>query len=195
MSNISVFCIATSHSQAEIIAALLKSANIPNADISVLLPDKDSVRDFEHEMHTKGPEAAAAGGVLGGALGWIAGIGALAIPGVGPFIAAGPLMVALSAAAVGAAVGGITGGLIGFGIPESQAKFYEGQLKAGNVLIAVHTDDVLQIAHARDIFDKAGAMDICTPGETSLLKGSQPSEGSPQAVWPALIPFPDGKSV
>lgn len=195
MSNTSVFCIATSRSQAEIITDRLKVASFSGADISVLLPDKGTTRDFAHEMHTKAPEGATAGGVIGGALGWIAGIGALAIPGFGPFIAAGPVMVALSGAAVGAAVGGITGGLIGFGIPEIQAKCYEGRLKEGNVLIAVHTESALEIAQAKDIFEQSGALDICATGESSVPTGSQPSEHSPQVARSALIPFPAGKFV
>src|SRR5580700_9269878 len=127
MSKKSVFCIATSRGQADLIVGQLKDANFSNNDISVLFPDKNTTRDFAHEKNTKAPEGiatgAGTGGVLGGALGWIAGIGALAIPGVGPFIAAGPIMAALG----GAAVGGIAGGLIGLGIPELEAKRYEGK--------------------------------------------------------------------
>lgn len=195
MSNTSVFCIATSRSQAENITDRLKAASFSGTDISVLLPDKGTTRDFAHEMHTKAPEGAAAGGVIGGALGWIAGIAALAIPGVGPFIAAGPVMVALSGAAVGAAVGGITGGLIGFGIPEIQAKCYEGRLKEGNILMAVHTENALDIARAKDIFEQTGALDICATGESSVPTESQPGERSSPPTVPDLIPFPAGKSV
>jgi hypothetical protein len=171
MSKKSVFCIATSRSQADQIVDQLKTANFSNNDISVLFPDKSTTRDFAHEKNTKAPEGAVAGastgGVLGGALGWIAGIGALAIPGVGPFIAAGPILAALSGAAVGAAVGGIAGGLIGLGIPEIEAKRYEGKVRAGNLLISVHTEDSQEITRAKDIFSKAGAQDICTTGEAS----------------------------
>src|SRR6202035_3646712 len=117
MSKKSVFCITTTRNQADQIVGQLKSANFSNNDISVLFPDRDTTRDFAHEKHTKAPEGivtgASTGGALAGALGWLAGIGALTIPGVGPFIAAGPIMAALSAAAVGAAIGGIAGGLIG----------------------------------------------------------------------------------
>jgi len=177
MSKKSVFCIATSRDQADRIVGQLKDANFSNDDISVLFPDKDTTRDFAHEKNTKAPEGAAAGagtgGVIGGALGWIAGIGALAIPGVGPFIAAGPIMAALSGAAIGAAAGGIAGGLIGLGIPELEAKRYEGKVKAGNLLISVHTDNSEEIARAKDIFSKAGAEDICTTGEASTPKESQ----------------------
>ena len=177
MSKKSVFCIATSREQADRIVGQLKTANFSNNDISVLFPDKGTTRDFAHEKNTKAPEGAVAGagtgGVIGGALGWVAGIGALAIPGVGPFIAAGPIIAALSGAAVGAAVGGIAGGLIGLGIPEIEAKRYEGKVKAGNLLISVHTEDSKEIARAKDIFTKAGAQDICTTGEASTPKDSR----------------------
>ena len=180
MSKKSVFCIATSRSQAEQIVDKLKNASFSNNDISVLFPDKDTTRDFAHEKHTKAPEGVATGagtgGVLGGALGWIAGIGALAIPGVGPFIAAGPILAALSGAAVGAAVGGIAGGLIGLGIPEIEAKRYEGKIKEGNLLISVHTENSEEITLAKDIFTKAGAQDICTTGEASAPKGTKVAE-------------------
>jgi hypothetical protein len=143
----------------------------------VLFPDKGTTRDFAHEKNTKAPEGAVTGagtgGVIGGALGWIAGIGALAIPGVGPFIAAGPIMAALSGAAVGAAVGGIAGGLIGLGIPELEAKRYEGKVKAGNLLISVHTEDANEITRAKNIFTQAGAQDICATGEASTPKDNQ----------------------
>jgi hypothetical protein len=171
MSQKSVFCISTSREQADRIVEQLKAARFSNNDISVLFPDKDSTRDFAHEKNTKAPEGAAtgagAGGILGGTIGWIAGIGALAIPGVGPFIAAGPIMAALSGAAIGAAAGGITGGLIGLGIPELEAKRYEGKVKAGNILISVHTESSDEITKAKDIFSDAGAEDICTTDEAS----------------------------
>ena len=180
MSKKSVFCIATSRDQAERIVDQLKNANFSNNDISVLFPDKDTSRDFAHEKSTKAPEGAATGagtgGVIGGALGWIAGIGALAIPGVGPFVAAGPIMAALSGAAIGAAAGGIAGGLIGLGIPEFEAKRYEGKVKAGNLLISVHTESSDEITRAKEIFSRAGAEDICTTGEASAPKGSQTAQ-------------------
>src|SRR6187399_34338 len=174
MSKKSVFCIATSRNQADQIVDQLKTANFSNNDISVLFPDKGTTRDFAHEKNTKAPEGAVAGagtgGVIGGALGWIVGIGALAIPGVGPFIAAGPIMAALSGAAVGAAVGGIAGGLIGLGIPELEAKRYAEKLEKGNYLIAVHTDESEDVDRARHIFKTAGAEDISTVSEASAAK-------------------------
>jgi len=172
MSKNSVFCIATSQLQAETIVDRLQAISFPNNAISVLFPDKTTTRDFAHEKSTKAPEGAVAGagtgGVVGGALGWIAGIGLLAIPGVGPFIAAGPIVAALSGAAVGAAVGGIAGGLIGMGIPEIEAKRYEGKIKEGNILISVHTENSDQVKRVKDIFNECGARDVCTTGETAV---------------------------
>src|SRR5450631_1303765 len=174
MSKTSVFCIATSRTQAEQIVERLRFATFSNNDIPVLFPDKETTHDFAHEKNTKAPEGAitgaGTGGVVGGALGWIAGIGALAIPGVGPFIAAGPILAALSGAAVGAAVGGIAGGLLGLGIPEIEAKRYEGKVKAGNLLISVHTENSEEITRAKDIFTNVGAQDICTTGEAATPK-------------------------
>jgi hypothetical protein len=174
MSKKSVFCITTTRDQADRIVDQLKNASFSNNDISVLFPDKSTSRDFAHEKNTKAPEGAATGagtgGVIGGALGWIVGIGALAIPGVGPFIAAGPIMAALSGAAIGAAAGGIAGGLIGLGIPELEAKRYEGKVKAGNLLISVHTESSEEINRAKDIFKQAGAQDICVTGDASAPK-------------------------
>jgi len=172
MSNKSVFCIATSQPQVERIANQLKAAGFSGNDISVLFPDQSGTRDFVHEQHTKAPEAAATGagtgGVIGGSLGWLVGIGALAIPGVGPFIAAGPIMAALAGAAVGAAAGGLTGALVGMGIPEYEAKQYEGKVKAGNMLISVHTEDGAEISKAKEIFKREGATDISYTGESTV---------------------------
>ena len=191
MSKKSVFCIATSRGQADRIVDNLKTANFSNNDISALFPDKGTTRDFAHEKSTKAPEGAVAGagtgGVVGGALGWIAGIGALAIPGVGPFIAAGPILAALSGAAIGATVGGIAGGLIGLGIPEIEAKRYEGKIKEGNILISVHTEDSGDIARAKDIFNQAGAQDICVTGESSTPKESKANEQGMRPVDPSNV--------
>ncbi len=179
MSKKSVFCIATSRYQAERIVDRLKSAGFSNNDVSVLFPDKETTRDFAHEKNTKAPEGAVAGastgGVLGGALGWLAGIGALAIPGVGPFIAAGPVIAALSGVAVGAAVGGIAGALIGLGIPELEAKRYEGKVKAGNILLSVHTENSNELKSAKEIFEQEGAEDVCTSGESSAPEPARAS--------------------
>jgi hypothetical protein len=159
-----VFCIAKNQTQAERIVNDLQAAGFSNNDISVLFPDKQGTRDFAHEQHTKAPEGAATGAgtgvAVGGVLGWLAGIGSLAIPGLGPFIAAGPIMAALGGAGVGAAVGGLTGALIGMGIPEYEAKQYEGKIKEGNILISVHTEDSEERKRAKEIFEHAGADDI-----------------------------------
>jgi len=167
-----VFCIAKTETQARNIVDQLKVAGFSNNDISVLFPDKSGTKDFAHEQNTKAPEGAAAGagtgGVLGGVFGWLAGIGALAIPGLGPFIAAGPIMAALSGAAAGAALGGISGALIGMGIPEYEAKRYEGKVKEGNILISVHTEDSTERSRVKDIFTQAGAEDISYTGEARV---------------------------
>ena len=166
-----VFGIAKTEGQAQRIVVDLKDGGFSNNDISVLFPDKTGTRDFAHEHNTKAPEGATTGattgGLLGGALGWLAGIGTLAIPGVGPFIAAGPIMAALSGAAVGATVGGITGALVGMGIPEYEAKRYEGRIREGNYLISVHTEDSDESKRAKEIFERAGAEDISSAGEAS----------------------------
>src|ERR1700688_3152058 len=149
MSKKSVFCIATSRSMAERIVNDLKAAQFSNNDISVLFPDKETTRDFTHEKNTKAPEGAIAGagtgGVIGGVFGWVTGIGSLMIPGIGVFIAAGPIVAALTGVAVGAAVGGIAGALIGLGIPEIEAKRYESKVKEGNILLSVHTENADEI--------------------------------------------------
>ena len=167
----SVFCLAASHPVADQIVTRLKSSGFSDNDISVLFPDKAGTRDFAHETHTKAPEGATAGagagGVVGGTLGLLAGIGLLAIPGIGPFIAAGPIMAALSGIAVGAAVGGITGALIGMGIPELEAKRYEGKIKDGNILISVHADDSEEVGKAKKIFESSRGTDISTGSEAT----------------------------
>ena len=170
----SVFCLIDNESRAATIVDGLKAAGFSNNDISVLFPDNSGTRDFAHEQHTKAPEGAAAGagtgGVLGGALGWLAGIGSLAIPGIGPFIAARPIMAALAGTGIGAAVGGLTGALVGMGIPEYEAKQYEGKIKDGNILISVHSEDSEERKLAKEIFERAGAYDISSSGEESVPK-------------------------
>ncbi len=167
-----VFCIAQNMDQAETIVNDLKTAGFSNNDISVLFPDKSTTKDFAHEKHTKAPEGAAIGGTVGlgagAVLGWLAGIGSLAIPGVGPFIAAGPIMGALSGAAVGAATGSLTGALIGVGIPEYEAKRYEEKIKGGHVLISVHTASSEARDKAEGIFERAHAEDISYTEEASV---------------------------
>jgi len=166
-----VICTVKSEHKAEEVVDRLRSAGFSSNDVSVLFPDRASTRDFAHEKNTKAPEGAAAGAgtgaVLGGVLGWLTGIGALAIPGLGPFVAAGPIMAALGGMGAGAAVGGLTGALVGMGIPEYEAKLYEGKLKEGNILIAVHTDDGEERRRAKTIFEECGA-DVSTTSEAGV---------------------------
>lgn len=172
-----VIAIVQNESNAEQIVGQLQAAGFSNNDISVLFPDKSGTKDFAHEHNTKAPEGAVAGatggGVLGGTLGLLAGIGALAIPGLGPFIAAGPLLAALSGAAAGATLGGVTGALVGMGIPEIEAKRYEGKIKGGNLLVSVHTDNAEQVKRAEQIFKQNNAQDISSTSEASVPKSSR----------------------
>ena len=170
-----VFGIYASAARAEAAVDALILDRFADSDVSVLLPDDQTTRDFAHEKHTKAPEGTttgvAAGGTLGGTLGLLAGIGALAIPGVGPFIAAGPIMGALAGVGAGGAVGGLVGALVGMGIPEFEAKRYEGRVKEGGVLLSVHCNTAEQITRAKDVVNRTGAEDITSSGEASA--GSQ----------------------
>lgn len=184
-----IFCIAKDYSQAELIVTALRNSGFTNDDISVLLPDKRGTKDFAHQQGTKAPEGATtgagAGGVLGGVVGWLVGIGSLAIPGLGPFIAAGPILAALSGAAVGATVGGVTGALIGMGIPEYEAKRYEGKLKSGNVLISVHIENNDEQKRAKDILTQAGAEDISVSGEAKVPAPKKTTEERASGAYEA----------
>jgi uncharacterized protein (TIGR02271 family) len=177
-----LICIVDTQEQASSIVKDLTGAGIGQQAISVLFPDQRGTRDFAHEKHTKAPEGAIAGvgtgGAIGGALGWMAGIGSLAIPGIGPFIAAGPLLATLGGAAAGAAVGGITGGLIGMGIPEYEARRYEGKIHAGGILISTHLDEHQDglADRVKDIYTRGGAHDIASARE------SRPRESRPIAA-------------
>lgn len=174
--NTAVFGIYPSYSAVEIGVNSLKAAGFSNRDISVLFPQSAGSKYFAHEKGTKAPEGATAGAgtgvVLGGAMGWLLGVGALAIPGLGPFIAAGPIMAALAGAGVGGAVGGITGALIGMGIPEYEAKRYEGRVKDGGILISVHCDSSEWTKQAKKILEHTGAQDVSSTGEASSDDGS-----------------------
>src|ERR1700683_3172035 len=169
--NKAVFGIYKTIMQAEQSVDRLLAAGFSNDDISVLLPDNQGSKDFAHEKNTKAPEGTTtgvtAGGGSGGTLGVLAGIGALAIPGVGPFIAAGPIIGALAGLGVGGAVGGLIGALVGMGIPEYEAKRYEGHIKAGGVLLSVHCDTSDEITRAKDLLQHSGAQDISSSGEAS----------------------------
>jgi hypothetical protein len=172
----SVFCTAT-EAQLEVIIGKLKAAGIPSRDISVLMANKGDTREFAIDNETKAPEGAVAGTgagmFVGGGLGWLAGIGALAIPGLGPFIAAGPIMAALSGAAVGGVVGSLTGALIGMGIPEFEAKKYEGKVSSGSALISVHSEDDECTTRVKAIYERSNAQDITTAGEMAVPAGSR----------------------
>jgi hypothetical protein len=167
--KVSVFGIYPSLAQAERAVDALVHGPFSNDDISVLAPDRQGTKDFAHEKHTKAPEGAttgvAAGGALGGTLGLLAGVGALAIPGLGPFIAAGPIMGALAGLGVGGAVGGLVGALVGMGIPEYEAKRYEARVKDGGVLLSVHCATSDEVTAAKKILEQTGAEDISSSGE------------------------------
>ena len=169
MSNTAAFGIYRTENEVDYAVDTLRAEGYRNTDISVLFPDNRGTKDFAVEKNTKAPEGTATGAttgaVLGGALGWLAGIGALAIPGVGPLIAAGPIVAALTGVGVGGALGGITGALVGMGIPEYEAKRYEGRIKNGGILLSVHCDDSAWTKKAKDILDRTGATDVASTSE------------------------------
>jgi Protein of unknown function (DUF3341) len=171
MANTAVFGIYANRDEAEGAVDRLKLGGFRNTDISVLFPTNVGTKDFAHEKNTKAPEGAAtgaaSGAMVGGTLGWLAGVGSLAIPGIGPFIAAGPIMAVLAGVGVGGTVGGITGALIGLGIPEYEAKRYEGRIQKGAILLSVHCDTSDEIKRAKDLLEKTGAEDISSTGESS----------------------------
>jgi len=170
--NTAVFGIYKNSMAAERAVDRILAAGFSNNDISVLLPDSQSSKEFAHEKNTKMPEGTAtgatAGGAIGGTLGLLAGIGSLAIPGIGPFIAAGPIMGALAGLGVGGAVGGMVGALVGMGIPEYEAKRYEGRVKDGGVLLSVHCDGSHDVSRAKDLLKQTGAEDIASAGEKAV---------------------------
>src|SRR6201988_4516977 len=172
--NASVFGIYTDTTTVDHAVEALKAAGFSNNDVSALFPDKQGTREFAHEKNTKAPEGATTGAgtgaLLGGGLGWLAGIGALAIPGLGLFIAAGPIMAALAGAGAGGAIGGLTGALIGMGIPEYEAKRYEGRVKDGGILLSVHSDDSQWTKKAKEILERTGAQDVSSTGEAGTDK-------------------------
>ena len=170
--NTAVFGIYPTSTQAEQAVDSLAAAGFVHQDISVLLPDTQSSKEFAHEKNTKAPEGTAtgvtAGGVVGGTLGLLAGIGALAIPGVGPLIAAGPIMATLAGVGAGGAVGGLVGALVGMGIPEYEAKRYEGRVKDGGTLLSVHCNSSDEVSRAKDILKSTGADDVSSAGEKAV---------------------------
>jgi len=176
--NTAGFGIYTNRSSVDRAVEAFKSAGFSNNDVSALFPENKGTKDFAHEKSTKAPEGATTGAgtgaLLGGGLGWLAGIGALAIPGLGPFIAAGPIMAALAGAGVGGAVGGLTGALVGMGIPEYEAKRYEGRVKDGGILLSVHSDNSDETKRAKEILQQTGAQDISSTGESRGDKTAVP---------------------
>ena len=169
--NTAVYGIFRNRAELENAVDALKDAGFRDTDISVLLPDNVGNKEFAHEKNTKAPEGTAAGAttgaVIGGALGWLSGIGALAIPGLGPFIAAGPILAALGGLGAGGVIGGIVGALVGMGIPEYEAKRYEGMIKEGGMLLSVHCDSSDWVKRAKEILEHTGAKDISSAGEAS----------------------------
>jgi hypothetical protein len=169
--NTAVFGIYSTRDQVEECIQALRNNSFRVEDISILFSENEGTKDFAHVKSTKAPEGASAGAaggaVVGGVLGWLAGIGAIAIPGIGPFIAAGPIMAALASAGVGGTVGGVTGSLVGMGIPEYEAKRYEGRVRKGGYLLSVHCDDGDWVSKAKEILHQTGAEDISSTGESS----------------------------
>jgi hypothetical protein len=172
--NTAVFGIYSSALQAERAVDILIAAGLPGSNISVLLPDVRSTKEFAHEKDTKAPEGTAVGvttgGVIGGTIGVLAGVGMLAIPGIGPFIAAGPIMAGLAGLGVGGAVGGLLGALVGMGIPEYEAKRYEGRVKGGGTLLSVHCDTSEEVSKVKDMLKGTGAEDIASTSESGSPK-------------------------
>jgi Protein of unknown function (DUF3341) len=169
--NTAVFGIYPTYAAVESGVDALQAAGFRSTDISVLFPENVGTKDFAHQKNTKAPEGATAGGVsggvIGGALGWLTGIGALAIPGIGPLVAAGPIVAALAGVGAGATIGGIAGALVGMGIPEYEAKRYEGRIKSGGILLSVHSDNSDWTKRAKEILQRTGAEDVSSTGEAS----------------------------
>jgi hypothetical protein len=168
--NTAVFGIYPNYDALEQGIEALRLADFRATDISVLYPENVGTKDLGHEKASKAPEGAStgasAGMIAGGTLGWLVGIGALAIPGLGPFVAAGPIMAALAGIGAGGAIGGLTGALVGLGIPEYEAVRYEGRVKSGGILVSVHSDNSEWTKRAKDILEQTGAEDISSTGET-----------------------------
>jgi len=169
--NTAVFGLFRTRAAAEAAVDSLIANGFRSADISVLMPENVGTKDFAHEKGTKAPEGAAAGAgtgaVVGGTLGLLAGIGSLAIPGLGPFIAVGPIMAALAGVGTGGAIGGLVGALVGLGIPEYEAKRYEGLVKQGRILLSAHCDNSDWVKKAKNLLEQSGAEDIASAGESS----------------------------
>jgi hypothetical protein len=188
-TNTAVFGIYASRAAAGHGVDALMSAGFRQADISVLMADVQSTHEFAHEKNTKAPEGATtgavAGGAIGGTLGLLAGIGAIVIPGIGPLIAAGPIVALLAGVGAGGAVGTLVGALIGMGIPEYEAKRYEGHVKNGGILISVHCDNSAWVDKAKHILKGTGAVDVASAGEKSAsTHGVEKTTGKPVQTEP-----------
>jgi hypothetical protein len=199
--NTAVFGIYATPGTAEAAVDHLLAQGFTNEAISVLLPDDESTRAFAHEKNTKAPEGttagAATGGVIGGTLGLLAGIGALAIPGIGPLVAAGPIVAALAGVGAGGVAGGIVGALVGMGIPEYEAKRYEGAVKGGGTLLSVHCDTSEQIDVAKRALRDTGGKDIASTGEaaSSDKSGARATFGNISDSEPVVVERADGETV
>ena len=202
--NTAVFGIYRDRASLEYAVDALRTAGFRNTDISVLFPDNPGTKDFAHEKGTKAPEGATAGGVVGGltggVLGWLVGIGSLAIPGLGPFVAAGPIVAALAGAGAGGAVGGLLGALVGMGVPEYEAKRYEGRIRDGGILLSVHCDNSEWTKRAKELLKETGADDVASAGEAgadfNVADKPRPRvrtahEGDPLATEPDTIIYED----
>lgn len=176
MKNIAVFGLYRTQANVEDAVDALKNGGFRHTDISVLLPENVGSKELAHEKHTKAPEGAttgaASGAILGGALGWLAGIGALAIPGIGPFLAAGPIVAALAGVGAVGALGGVTGALVGTGMPEYEAKRYEGRIKHGGILLSIHCDNEDWVKRGKEILVRTGAEDVASSGEATADFGA-----------------------
>ena len=192
--NTAVFGIYPSRLAVEESVEHLRSAGFRNTDISVLFPDNLGTKDFAHEKNTKAPEGSTtgvvAGGIAGGVLGWLTGIGVLAIPGLGPFIAAGPIVAALAGAGAVGTLGGIIGALVGMGIPEYEAKRYEGRIRDGGVLVSVHCDNIDWVKRAREIMAQTGGQDVGSASEKAgdYANADKPMLRSRVAAGSAPVP-------
>jgi hypothetical protein len=169
--NTAVFGIYANQTSIEEAVDHLRAAGFRSTDISVLVPENAGTKDLAHEKNTKAPEGATtggvAGGIAGGVLGWLTGIGVIAIPGVGPLLAAGPIVAALAGVGTLGAIGGVVGGLVGLGVPEYEAKRFEGRIRDGGILLSVHCDSHEWVKRAKDILQQTGAQDVGVEGEKS----------------------------